>query len=125
MLLTGSGVTPRCSSCSWAVPATGPLRGLWGLRSHRSVGNIVQAALGSTTDRRDLLTDEAFAVWQERTERLFQDHWAVALDGNYRSSEVPQDSWPPGHGLSAGTRWFAATWDAGRRCGGRTGHGYG
>jgi hypothetical protein len=30
-----------------------------GLRSHRSVGNIVSAALGSTTDRRDLLTDEA------------------------------------------------------------------
>lgn len=36
-----------------------------GLRSHRSVGNIVEAALGSCTDRRELLTDEAFAVWQE------------------------------------------------------------
>jgi hypothetical protein len=46
-----------------------------GLRSHRSVGNIVQAALGSTTDRRELLTDEAFAVWQQRSERLFCAHW--------------------------------------------------
>jgi hypothetical protein len=59
-----------------------------GLRSHRSVGNIVQAALGSTTDRRELLTDEAFAVWQERSERLFQVHWVAALDGNYRSAEL-------------------------------------
>ena len=59
-----------------------------GLRSHRSVGNIVQAALGSTTDRRDLLTDEAFAVWQERSERLFCAHWGPALEGNYRSAEL-------------------------------------
>jgi hypothetical protein len=59
-----------------------------GLRSHRSVGNIVAAALGSTTDRRDLLTDEAFAVWQERSERLFQANWGRALDGNYRAAEL-------------------------------------
>ena len=59
-----------------------------GLRSHRSVGNIVQAALGSTTERRDLLTDEAFAVWQERSERLFCAHWGRALEGNYRSAEL-------------------------------------
>lgn len=59
-----------------------------GLRSHRSVGNIVQAALGSTTDRRELLTDEAFAVWQERSERLFRAHWGAALEGNHRSAEL-------------------------------------
>lgn len=59
-----------------------------GLRSHRSVGNIVQAALGSTTDRRDPLTDEALAVWQERSERLFCAHWGRALEGNHRSAEL-------------------------------------
>jgi hypothetical protein len=59
-----------------------------GLRSHRSVGNIVAAALGSTTDRRELLSDEAFAVWQERSERLLRGHWGRALDGNYRSAEL-------------------------------------
>jgi hypothetical protein len=59
-----------------------------GLRSHRSVGNIVQAALGSTTDRRELLTDEAFAVWQERSERLLRAHWGPALEGNHRSAEL-------------------------------------
>ena len=59
-----------------------------GLRSHRTVGSIVQAALGSTTDRRELLTDEAFAVWQERSERLFCAHWGPALDGNHRSAEL-------------------------------------
>jgi hypothetical protein len=59
-----------------------------GLRSHRSVGNIVQRALGGSSDRRELLTDEAFAIWQERTERLFQGHWAAALDGDHRSAEL-------------------------------------
>jgi hypothetical protein len=59
-----------------------------GLRSPQSVHNIVQRVLAGSSQRRDLLTDEAFAVWQERTERLFQAHWARALDGNYRSSEV-------------------------------------
>jgi hypothetical protein len=59
-----------------------------GLRSHRSVGNIVQAALGSTTDRRELLSDEAFAVWQERSERLLRAHWGAALEGNHRSAEL-------------------------------------
>ena len=48
----------------------------------------MQAALGSTTDRRELLTDEAFAVWQERSERLFRAHWGPALEGNHRSAEL-------------------------------------
>ena len=59
-----------------------------GLRSHRTVGNIVHRALGSSSQRRALLTDEAFAVWQERSERLFRAHWGPALDGNYRSAEL-------------------------------------
>lgn len=59
-----------------------------GLRSHRSVGNIVVAALGDSGARRELLTGEAFAVWQERTERLFRAHWQLALDGNHRSAEL-------------------------------------
>jgi hypothetical protein len=59
-----------------------------GLRSPQSVANIVQRELSGSAQRRDLLTDEAFAVWQERTERLFQAHWARALDGSYRSSDL-------------------------------------
>jgi hypothetical protein len=59
-----------------------------GLRSPQSVGNIVQRALGSSSQRRELLTDEAFAVWQERSERLFRAHWGPALEGNHRSAEV-------------------------------------
>jgi hypothetical protein len=59
-----------------------------GLRSPQSVGNIVQRALGSSSLRRELLTDEAFAVWQERSERLFRAHWGPALEGNHRSAEL-------------------------------------
>ena len=59
-----------------------------GLRSPQSVGNIVARELSGSAQRRDLLTDEAFAVWQERSERLFRAHWGRALDGNYRSAEL-------------------------------------
>ena len=59
-----------------------------GLRSPQSVGNIVQRELAASAARRGLLTDEAFAVWQERSERLFRAHWGRALDGNYRSAEL-------------------------------------
>jgi len=59
-----------------------------GLRSPQSVGNIVARELSGSAPRRDLLTDEAFAVGQERSERLFEAHWARALEGNYRSAEV-------------------------------------
>lgn len=59
-----------------------------GLRSPQSVGNIVQRALGSSSQRRELLTDEAFAVWQERSERLLRAHWGAALEGNHRSAEL-------------------------------------
>ena len=38
--------------------------------------------------RREVVTDEEFAVWQERTEALFQAHWEPALNGHYRSAEI-------------------------------------
>ena len=59
-----------------------------GLRSPQSVGNIVARALAGSSQRRDLLTDEAFAVWQERSERLLRAHWGPALEGNHRSAEL-------------------------------------
>jgi hypothetical protein len=59
-----------------------------GLRSPQSVGNIVQRELADSAARRGLLTDEAFAVWQERSERLLRAHWGRALDGNHRSAEL-------------------------------------
>ena len=59
-----------------------------GLRSHRTVGNIISAALASAKDRRDLLTDESYAVWQERTEQLFCAHWHSALELDYKSAEI-------------------------------------
>lgn len=61
-----------------------------GVKSHHTVAAIVERSFAgpSSSARRELLTDEAFAVWQERTERLFRAHWTVALDGNHRSAEV-------------------------------------
>ncbi|MEB4208758.1 hypothetical protein [Mycobacterium sp. 94-17] len=59
-----------------------------GLRSPQSVANIVQRAFAGPQLRRGLLTDEAFAIWQERAERLFRAHWSAALDGNHRSAEL-------------------------------------
>lgn len=61
-----------------------------GLKSHHTVAAIVERSFAgpSSSQRRELLTDEAFAVWQERTERLFRAHWIPALDGNHRSAEV-------------------------------------
>jgi hypothetical protein len=52
------------------------------------VHDIVQKELASAAQRRGLLTDEAFAIYQERTERLFQAHWTKALDGDHKSAEV-------------------------------------
>ena len=59
-----------------------------GLRSPQSVCNIVHQAMAGSSQRRDLLTDEALAVWQERSERLLCAHWGAALQGNHRSAEV-------------------------------------
>ena len=64
------------------------IAGAVGLRSPQSVGNIVARALAGSCQRRDLLTDQAFAIWQERTERLLCAHWGPALEGNHRSAEL-------------------------------------
>jgi hypothetical protein len=53
-----------------------------GLRSHVSVGNIVQRELGSTAERRELLTDEAMAVFTERFEQVWRANWSKASDGD-------------------------------------------
>jgi hypothetical protein len=52
------------------------------------VHKIVQRELAASGARRDLLTDEAFAIWQERTEALLNAHWDRALGGDHRSAEV-------------------------------------
>jgi hypothetical protein len=64
------------------------IAGAVGLRSPQSVGNIVARALAGSSKRRELLTDEAFAMWQERSERLLRAHWGAALEGNHRSAEL-------------------------------------
>jgi len=59
-----------------------------GLRSPGTVHDIVQKELAGEAKRREVLTDEAFALYQERTERLFRAHWGKALDGDHKSAEV-------------------------------------
>lgn len=59
-----------------------------GLRSVSGVHRIVQRQLAAGAPRRDLLTNETFALWQERIEALFQAHCDKAIDGDHRSSEI-------------------------------------
>lgn len=59
-----------------------------GLKSQSSVHEIVQKELAAAAKRRELLTDEAFSVFQERSERLFRAHWTKALEGDHKSAEV-------------------------------------
>lgn len=59
-----------------------------GLKSVGTVHDIVQAELAAAGARRGLLTDEAFAVWQERTERLFRAHFGRAVEGDHKSAEI-------------------------------------
>lgn len=56
--------------------------------STSQVHRVVQRELAAAAKRRDLLTDEALAVCQERIERLFHAHWQKALDGDYRSADL-------------------------------------
>ena len=60
----------------------------WALKSVSAVHTIVQAELAASAARRQLLSDEALALQQERTERLFASHWPKALDGDHRSAEI-------------------------------------
>jgi hypothetical protein len=59
-----------------------------GMRSASGVHRIVQRELAAGARRRGVLTEDAFDVWQERSERLFQAHWERALEGDHRSAEL-------------------------------------
>ena len=71
----------------------------WGLRSVGAIHKVVQLELAASAQRRALLSDEAFAMQQERTERLFSAHWPTALDpskpGSHRSAEICRELSPP------------------------------
>jgi hypothetical protein len=59
-----------------------------GLGSKSTVGRIVERVMGSGVERRELLTDEAHAMWLERFERLWRANWPKALDGDrYAATE--------------------------------------
>lgn len=53
-----------------------------------TVERVVKKELAAGAKRRELLSDEALAVHQERTEQLFRAHWTPALKGDYRSAEI-------------------------------------
>ena len=61
-----------------------------GLRSVSGVHRIVQRELAAGARRRDVLTDDAFALWQERQETLLRAHWdrATAATPDHRSAEL-------------------------------------
>ena len=59
-----------------------------GLKSVASVDAIIKKELKSAAARRGLLCDEAFAVWQERTEKLFSMYWSAAMKGDVRAAEI-------------------------------------
>lgn len=60
-----------------------------GLKSTLQVDNIIKKELSAAAQRRDLLTQEAFAVLQERMETLFLAHWVPATrDRDPRSAEI-------------------------------------
>lgn len=59
-----------------------------GLRSVSGVHRIVQSGLRAGAQRRALLTDEAFALHVERSERLLQAHWGPALKGDHKSADI-------------------------------------
>src|SRR5882762_4150427 len=62
-----------------------------GLRSVSGVHRIVQRELAAGARRRDVLTDDAFALWQERQETLLRAHWERATRADspdHRSAEL-------------------------------------
>lgn len=52
------------------------------------IEGIVRAELSGSAGRRAILTEEAAAIHQERTEALFRAHWAPAIRGDHRSAEI-------------------------------------
>lgn len=58
-----------------------------GLRSPASVHAIVKRELGDDGDaRRELLTDQAGAMFIERTEAVLRANWAAALAGDHKAT---------------------------------------
>jgi hypothetical protein len=53
-----------------------------GLGSKSTVGQIVERELGSTGDKRELLSDEARSVWLERLEQVWRANWSKASKGD-------------------------------------------
>jgi len=49
---------------------------------------IVKRELADAAKRRLMLTDEALAIHQERTERLFKSQFVKALEGDARAAEI-------------------------------------
>lgn len=52
------------------------------------VHELVCSELENSEDRRNVLADEARAIYQERAEALFRAHWAPALRGDHKSAEI-------------------------------------
>lgn len=61
-----------------------------GVKSKGTIHHIIQRELADANERRKLLADEAYAMYQERLERLFQAHWGLALKGDHKSAMVCQ-----------------------------------
>lgn len=62
-----------------------------GFRSTSGVHRVVQRELTAGAARREVLSDEPFVLWQERTETLLAAHWdrATRADGpDHRSAEL-------------------------------------
>lgn len=53
-----------------------------------TVHDLVCQELKRSEDRRTVLSDEARAVYQERSEALFRAHFAPALRGDHKSAEI-------------------------------------
>ena len=66
------------------------IAGATGFRSTSGVHRVVQRELAAGASRRDVLADDAFALWQERQETLLRAHWerATAATPDHRSAEL-------------------------------------
>lgn len=56
--------------------------------SPAQVHRIVQRELAKAAKRRDLVADQALAMFIERSEALLKAHWRRALRGDYKSSVI-------------------------------------
>ncbi len=59
-----------------------------GLRSPSSVGNIVRRELEGGELRREVLSEQAWAVLIERHEALWRANWGPALAGDHKAANI-------------------------------------